>query len=133
MRYLILSDREGPGRAKSIQALHKIALDRPPSFEPLDRDERAAETMRRLLSDLHKLNRDERQAFKAKQQALRKLAEIVDFERVLASPRADRRGCGNDNTQLKIVIPWLQLFNRWEGKIYKTNPIFLMLLSKLVA
>jgi hypothetical protein len=42
-------------------------------------DERAAEGMRRALPDLRKLDRYERRAFKAKQEALRKLAELVKF------------------------------------------------------
>ena len=46
---------------------------------PYGRDERAAEGMRRALPDLRKLDRYERQAFKAKQDALRKLAELVKF------------------------------------------------------
>jgi hypothetical protein len=48
----------------------------PAATLPLDRDERAAETVRRLLPDLRKLDRYERRAFKAKQDALRKLAEL---------------------------------------------------------
>jgi hypothetical protein len=51
----------------------------PAATLPLDRDERAAETTRRLLPDLRKLNRYERRAFKAKQDDLRKLAELVKF------------------------------------------------------
>jgi hypothetical protein len=46
---------------------------------PSGRDDRAAEGMRRALPDLRKLDRYERQAFKAKQDALRKLAELVKF------------------------------------------------------
>ena len=41
---------------------------------PPDKDARAAETTRRLLGHFQKLNRYERRAFKAKQQALSKLA-----------------------------------------------------------
>jgi hypothetical protein len=51
----------------------------PAATLPLDRDGRAAETVRRLLPDLRKLNRYERRAFKAKQDALRKLAGLVKF------------------------------------------------------
>ena len=46
---------------------------------PPGRDEQAAEAMRRALPDLRKLDRYERQAFKAKHHALRKLAELVKF------------------------------------------------------
>jgi hypothetical protein len=41
---------------------------------PVDEDERVAEAMRRLLPELCKLDRYERRAFKAKQRALRALA-----------------------------------------------------------
>jgi hypothetical protein len=46
---------------------------------PSDKDERAVETMRRLLPHVGNLNRYERRAFKAKQQALGKLANLVRF------------------------------------------------------
>ena len=74
--------------AAEIRYLKSLPLDRtlrsrqrldPAATLPLDRDERAAETVRRLLPDLRKLDRYERRAFKAKQEALRKLAEVVKF------------------------------------------------------
>ena len=46
---------------------------------PSDKDERAAEAMRRLRTHLAKVNCYERRAFKAKQQALAKLANLVRF------------------------------------------------------
>jgi hypothetical protein len=46
---------------------------------PSDKDERVAETMRRLLPELENLNRYERRAFKAKQRASSKLANLVRF------------------------------------------------------
>ena len=75
-------------RSAEIRYLMRQPLDRPlrwpqrldPAAKmPVDRDERAAETVRRLLPDLRKLNRYERRAFKAKQDALHKLAELVKF------------------------------------------------------
>ena len=75
-------------RSAEIRYLMSLPLDRPLRWRqrldpaatlPMDRDERAAETTRRLLPDLRKLNRYERRAFKAKQDALRKLAELVTF------------------------------------------------------
>jgi hypothetical protein len=46
---------------------------------PCDENERAAEAMRRLLPELRKLNRYETRAFKAKEHALRRLAQVVKF------------------------------------------------------
>jgi hypothetical protein len=75
-------------RSAEIRYLTSLPIDRPLQWPqrldpaatlPLDRDERAAETVRRLLPDLRQLNRYERRAFKAKQDALRKLAELVKF------------------------------------------------------
>jgi hypothetical protein len=75
-------------RSDEIRYLTTLPIDRPLQWPqrldpaatlPLDRDERAAETVRRLLPDLRKLNRYERRAFKAKQDALRKLAGLVKF------------------------------------------------------
>jgi len=75
-------------RAVEIRYLMSQPLDRalrwPPRVNPSGpmppgRDERAAEGMRRAPPDLRKLDRYERQAFKAKQDALRKLAELVKF------------------------------------------------------
>ena len=72
-----------------LRYLMSLPLDRPLRWPqrldpaatmPADCDERAAETVRRLLPDLRKLNRYERRAFKAKQDALRKLADLVKFE-----------------------------------------------------
>jgi hypothetical protein len=63
-------------------------LDRPllwpPPINPLGpmpsgEDERAADTMRRLLPEFRKLHRYERRAFNAKQSALRKLADCHRF------------------------------------------------------
>jgi hypothetical protein len=73
-------------RSAEIRYIMGQPLDRPlrwperidPSGPmPSDKDARAAETLRRLLPDFRKLNRYERRAFKAKQQALGKLAELV--------------------------------------------------------
>ena len=75
-------------RAAEIRYLMSQPLDRPLRWPPRvnpsgpmppGRDERAAEGMRRAPPDLRKLDRYERQAFKAKQDALRKLAELVKF------------------------------------------------------
>lgn len=75
-------------RSAEIRYLMRQPLDRPlrwpqrldPAAKmPVDRDERAAETVRRLLPDLRKLNSYERRAFKAKQDALHKLAELMKF------------------------------------------------------
>jgi hypothetical protein len=72
-------------RSAEIRYLTTLPVDRPLQWPqrldpaatlPLDRDERAAETVRRLLPDLRNLNRYERRAFKAKQDALRKLARF---------------------------------------------------------
>ena len=75
-------------RSDEIRYLTSLPLDRPLQWPqrlppaatlPLDRDERAAEAVRRLLPDLRKLDRYEREAFQAKQGALRKLAGLVKF------------------------------------------------------
>ena len=76
-------------RSADIRYLMSRPLDRPlrwpPRVNPLGpmppgRDERSAESMRRALPDLNKLDRYERRAFKAKQQALGWLAKIAKFE-----------------------------------------------------
>ena len=71
IRYLMTQPRDRP-------------LRWPPRVNPLGpmppgRDERSAESMRRALPDLNKLDRYERRAFKAKQQALGRLAALVKF------------------------------------------------------
>lgn len=74
-------------RSAEIRYVMRQPFDRPlcwpervdPSGSmPSDKDERAAETMRRLLPHLVNLNRYERRAFKAKQQALGKLANLCE-------------------------------------------------------
>ncbi len=52
---------------------------------PTDKDARAAETIRRLLPLFRKLDRYERRAFKAKQRALDKLAELRRCEPIRVS------------------------------------------------
>ena len=73
-------------RFAEIRYLISQLLDRPMRWPqrvnpsgpmPSGRDERAAEAMRRALPDLRKLDRYERRAFKAKQQALGRLAALV--------------------------------------------------------
>jgi hypothetical protein len=73
---------------ESLRYLMSQPLDRllrwPERFDPSGpmppgRDKRAAEGMRRALPDLRKLDRYERRAFKAKQQALGRLAVLVKF------------------------------------------------------
>jgi len=85
-------------RSDEIRYLTSLPVDRPLRWRqrlaraaalPLDRDER---TERRLLPDLRKLNRYERRAFKAKQDALRKLAGLIEVLNRLGA--ADRRCCG---------------------------------------
>ena len=75
-------------RFAEIRYLISQLLDRPMRWPqrvnpsgpmPSGRDEQAAGAMRRALPDLRKLDRYERRAFKAKQDALRNLAELVKF------------------------------------------------------
>ena len=72
-------------RSAEIRYLMSLPLDRPLRWPqrldpaatlPLDGDERAAETMRRLLPELRKLNRYEKRAFKAKRDACANLRNL---------------------------------------------------------
>lgn len=85
-----MADAPPLSRSRSAQIRYGIRqpFDRPVRWPerfdrsgpmPSDKDERAAETMRRLLPHVGNLNRYERRAFKAKQQALGKLANLVRF------------------------------------------------------
>jgi len=57
---------------------------------PDEEEARVGEAMRRLLPELHRFDRYERQAFRAKLSAMRKLAEALNRRTSIANERGDK-------------------------------------------